>query len=126
MKLTIKTVMLVCVVMALAAALVYLLMFFNIIIPDELASEEGLPPFFLIIPVCYAIGGFLVLLKKRWIWITGATINAFTICVFYAMYAARPAIMLSAAGLLTKIAQVILEIGLIYLIVAHKRNKTAA
>jgi hypothetical protein len=126
MKLTTKNVMLVCVIMALAASLVYLLMFLNILIPDELASEEGLPPFFLIIPGGYLLGGLLVLVKKRWLWITGAAVNTFTICVFYATYAVRPAIMLSAAGLLTKIAQVILEIGLIYLVVTYKRNKTAA
>ena len=126
MKLTTKNVMWVCFAMALAAALVYLLMFLDVMHPGDLVTEEGLPAFFLIIPACYAIGGLLALVKKRWIWITGAIINAFTIIIFYTMYSAQPEIMFSAPGLISKIAQAILEAGLIYLAVTYKRQKTAS
>ena len=69
--------------------------------------------------------GAPVLLKRRWLRITGACINAFAIVGFYTLYAARPDIMLSAPGLPNKIAQVFLEAGLIYLIVTFKREPAA-
>ena len=118
--------MLVCMSMALIAALVYFLLIFGVVHAGDVSAEEDAPSFFIIVPVFYVIGGFLILLIKRWLLITGAVFNAIPILGFYAMYAARPDVMLSVAGLLTKIAQVILEIGLIYLIVTHKPGKTVS
>ena len=118
-----KAIILICLVMALISALIYVLMAVGIMLPGDLISDESLPAYFYIIPAGYVIGGFLILLKKRWLWITGATINAFTIIVFYTTYAGRADIMLSAPGLITKIAQVLMEVGLIYLIVTYKRKE---
>jgi hypothetical protein len=115
-----KRIMLVCLAMALISALIYVLLGIGVMHAGDLTSDDGIPSFFYIIPAGYIIGGLLILLKKRWLWITGAVINAFTIVVFYTAYAARPDIMLSAPGLITKIAQILMEIGLIYLIVKSK------
>jgi hypothetical protein len=115
-----KRIMLVCLAMALISALIYVLLGIGVMHAGDLTSDDGIPAFFYIIPGGYIIGGLLILLKKRWLWITGAVINAFTIVMFYTAYAARPDILLSAPGLITKIAQVLLEIGLIYLIVKSK------
>jgi hypothetical protein len=115
-----KKFMLVCLAMALISALIYVLLGTGVMHAGDLTSGDGIPAFFYIIPGGYIIGGVLILLKKRWLWITGAAINAFTIVVFYTAYSARPDIMLSAPGLITKIAQVLLEIGLIYMIVKSK------
>ncbi len=115
-----KKFMLVCLAMALISALIYVLLGIGVMHAGDLTSGDGIPAFFYIIPAGYVIGGLLILLKKRWLWITGAVINAFTIVMFYTAYAARPDILLSAPGLITKIAQVLLEIGLIYLIVKSK------
>ena len=124
-----KTVMLVCLVLAWIAAISYILMGIGIIEPGDLISEEGeetMPVFYYIIPAGYIAIGFLVFVKKHWLWITLAAVNALTIVVFYAMYAGRPDVMLSAPGLITKIAQLLMEIGLIYLIMTWRRLKTTS
>ncbi len=120
-----KTVSIACLVLALIAALAYALMGIGVIQPGDLVADgETMPPFYYIIPVGYVVMGFLVLLKKRWLWIALAAINAFTILVFYGTYIGQPDVMFSAPGLITKIAQIIMEVGLIYLIVRsqYKRN----
>jgi hypothetical protein len=86
-----------------------------------MSPEGGVPAFFYIIPASYVVGGMLIFLKKRRLWIVGAVLNVIPIVVFYAAYAGRPDIMLSAPGLVSKAAQILLEIGLIYLIVTAKR-----
>lgn len=126
-----RKIMILSMVMAFIAAAVYALMAFDIMIPDiaetpgEISTpEESASTIFLLIPAaCYIIGGTLILLKKRWLWITGAIINIFSIIVFYAMYSDQPDVMFSAAGLISKISQMLLEIGLIYLIVTCKKKK---
>jgi hypothetical protein len=60
--------------------------------------------------------GVLVFSRWRRIRITEAVIVAFTIVVFYAKYISQPDVMWSAPGLITKIAQVLMLAGLIYLI----------
>lgn len=117
-----KKITVLCVVMAIISAIVYILMANGIWLPGSLDEGEPLPVYFYVVPAGYIIGGLLILLRKRWILITGAVINAFTIFVFYTMYAGQPDVMLSPAGLITKVAQVILEIGLIYLIVTYKKK----
>ena len=117
-----KKVMVLCVAMAILSAIVYILMANGIWLPESLDEGEPLPVYFYVVPAGYIIGGLLILLKRRWIWIAGAVINAFTIFIFYTMYAGQPDVMLSTAGLTTKIAQAILEIGLIYLIVTFKKK----
>jgi len=116
--------MLVCLVMALISALAYVLMGIGVMSPEDLESGDPTPAFFYIIPTFYVIYGITVLLKKRWLWITVALLNAFTIIMFYVMYVGRTDIMLSAAGLITKIDQILMEMGLIYLIVTHKRKES--
>ena len=118
-------IMTVCLIMALISALAYFLLGTGVMDAGSVTSEEGVPPFYYIIPISYIIMGLLVFLKKRWLWITITAINTFTIAVFYAAYATKPDVMLSAPGLITKIAQVLLEAGLIYLIITHKRERTA-
>jgi len=117
-----KPIMLFCLVLALISALAYVLLIVGVFKVGDMMPDEGVPVYFYIVPAGYVIGGLLILLKKRWLWIIGAVVNAIPIVVFYAAYAGRPDIMLSAAGLITKIAQVLLEIGLIYLIVMFKHQ----
>jgi hypothetical protein len=117
-----KPIMLFCLVLAMISALAYVLLILGIFKVEVMMPEEGIPAYFYIVPAGYVIGGLLILLKKRWLWIIGAITNAIPIIVFYAAYAARPDVMLSAAGLITKTSQILLEIGLIYLIVTFKRK----
>ena len=119
-----KSIMLVCLALALISALLYVFLILGILTAGELAADQEVPTGFYIVPASYVIGGLLIFLKKPWLWMAGAVLNAIPIVVFYAAYAGRPDIMLSAPGLISKIAQVMLEIGLVYLIVASKRHKT--
>ncbi|OGO00727.1 MAG: hypothetical protein A2Y90_04995 [Chloroflexi bacterium RBG_13_52_12] len=112
--------------LAFVAALIYILMARGIMHAGDLVGGEGLPAYFYIVPGGYVLGGLLILLKKRWLWITGAAINGFGVLMFYVAYYAQPEIMLSAPGLITKIAQVLMEAGLIYMIVKYKTIKKAA
>ena len=121
-----RKIMLVCMMLAFVAALIYILMARGIMHAGDLVGGERLPAFFYIVPGGYVLGGLLILLKKRWLWITGAAINGFGVLMFYVAYYAQPEIMLSAPGLITKIAQVLMEAGLIYMIVKYKTIKKAA
>src|SRR4030042_1734054 len=112
-----RNIMLVCMMLAFIAALIYILMARGIMHAGDLVGGEGLPAYFYIVPGGYVLGGLLILLKKRWLWITGAVINGFGVTMFYIAYANQVGIMFSAAGLITKVTQIIMEIGLIYLIV---------
>ena len=117
-----RKVMLGCAALAIISAVAYTLMGVGILQAGDLTGDT-MPSFYYVIPGGYVVGGLLILVRKRWLWITGAIVNAFTILVFYANYAARPDVMLSAPGLITKIAQVLMEIGLIYLIATYRSSR---
>ena len=78
---------------------------------------------------CYVLGGLLILLRRRWLWIVGAVINALVILFFAMAYIHRPSVMFSAGGLVTKITQLLLEVCLLVLIVIgwhHSRRRIYA
>jgi len=111
--------------LALLAALVYFLMGAGVLQPGDLQADEAPAGIAYFAGICYVVGGLLILARKRWLWVIGAVINALVIVMFIAAYAARPAVLFSLPGLATKSAQILLEMGLIYLIVTHKREKEA-
>lgn len=73
---------------------------------------------------CYLLGGLLILLRNRWLLLFGAFINAILILFFFNMYQNRPAVMFSPGGLVSKIAQILLELVLIYVITLTWRRST--
>lgn len=64
----------------------------------------------------YALGGLLLPLRKRWLWIVGAVVNALVMLMFFGAYAGDPSVLLSSGGLVTKSAQLPLEAALLALI----------
>jgi hypothetical protein len=68
------------------------------------------------------IGGLLILLRRRWLWIIGAVINALVILFFVQLYQNRPVVFFSPGGLVSKAAQQLLETALLYLIAASWRS----
>jgi hypothetical protein len=112
--------------LALLAALVYFLMGAGVLQPGDLQTAEAPAGMAYFAGACYVIGGLLILARKRWLWVIGAVINGLVIVMFIAAYASRPAVLFSVSGLATKSAQILLEIGLIYLIVTHKQGKEEA
>ena len=73
---------------------------------------------------CYLVGGLLILLRNRGLLLFGAFINAMVILFFFNMYQNRPAVMLSPGGLISKIAQVLLEVMLIYVLAVNWKKES--
>jgi hypothetical protein len=122
----VKNVIGICLGLAVIAALGYILMGAGVIQAADLTLDDAPPGFTWIAGAFYVIAGLLLFWKKRWIAITLAVINIIPIAVFYIMWAGRTDVMFSAPGLITKIAQILLEIGLIYMVVKLKPGTSAA
>ena len=73
---------------------------------------------------CYTLGGFLILTRNRWLLLFGAFINAMVVLFFFNLYQDRPAVILSPGGLVSKIAQILLEVALIYVIIVFWKNES--
>ena len=58
----------------------------------------------------------LILLRRRWLWIVGAAISGMVILIFVLAYISWPLVLFSPGGLCTKLAEVLLEAILLYLI----------
>jgi hypothetical protein len=104
------------VALALFTALSYLLIQLGILGVGDLQTAEG-PAIALVAAGCYLIGGLLILVQRRWLWIVGAVINALVILFFIMAYLNRPLVMFSVGGLITKVAELLLEVSLLYLII---------
>lgn len=71
--------------LALFAALSYLLIQLSLFGVGDLQTA-GAPAIPLVAAACYLIGGLLILARRRWLWITGAVINAFVVVIFMVAY----------------------------------------
>jgi|WetSurMetagenome_2_1015567.scaffolds.fasta_scaffold12032_4 hypothetical protein len=113
------------IILAVIAALGYLLMGAGIIHASDLTLEDAPPGFTWIAGGFYVIAGLLLLLKRRQTYITFAVANFLVIAVFIIMWAGRTDVLFSLPGLMTKIPQILIEIGLIYWLVKLKRPADA-
>ena len=104
------------VTLAIVTAIAYVLIAFNILGVGDLQTGEKPPAIIYVAAGCYLLGGLLILLRKRGLLIFGATINAMVILFFFNMYQNRPAVMFSPGGLVSKIAQILLEVALLYIL----------
>jgi hypothetical protein len=112
------------VALALITALSYILMQFNILGVGDLQMGEKPAGIIYVAAGCYLLGGLLILLRNRWLLLFGAFMNAMVILFFFNMYQDRPAVMFSAGGLVSKIAQILLEVALVYVIAVNwKKSK---
>jgi hypothetical protein len=103
--------------LATAAAVVYILAGLGVLRVPGL-TENPPPAIPYVCAACYILGGLLVLVGNRWLLILGSGINVMVIGIFFAMYNQNSDVIFSFPGLFTKMAQVLLEIGLIALIVS--------
>ena len=118
-KVTNTSVMWTAVALALITALTYLLIQFKILGVGDLQIEEDGGAIVYVAAGCYFLGGLLILLRNRWLLLFGAFINAMVILFFFNLYRDRPAVMFSPGGLVSKMAQILLEIVLIYVIAVN-------
>jgi hypothetical protein len=118
-KVDMKGMMIGCVILALIAAAVYLLMGDSTIaVPTP---NTGAAPALLISAAgdCYALGALMILVRKRWLWIAGLAVNTLVVAVSLIFAILNPDIMFTPPGAATIITQVLLEAGLAYLVFAH-------
>ncbi len=108
------------VALALLAALAYVLIAQHVLGVGDFSQSEGPAGIVYTAAGCYLVGGLLILARRRWLWVIGALINAAVMLFFFRMYQDRPGIMLSPGGLATKIAQLLLEAALLYLIFTYR------
>jgi hypothetical protein len=110
-----------CVALAFLVALGYMLTELHILRAATLRPEEVPPGIYA--GAFYIIGGLLIPLSKRWLWAVGAVINAWVIWQFFCVCGGRITAFFSTPGLLITTAQMLLEIGLLYLILAYGRGE---
>lgn len=108
--------------LALAAALGYILIAQGLLGVGDLQTDDAPVAIVYIAAAGYLIGGLLILLHRRGLWITGLIINSLVMWVFFNAYLARPAVMFSPGGVATKAAQILLEVALIAMIVMDWRG----
>ena len=111
--------------LAVFTAFAYLLIAQNILGVGDLQMDEKPAGIIYFAAGCYLLGGLLIFLQNRWLLMFGAFINAVVVLFFFNLYKNRPAVMLSPGGWVSKAAQILLEVALIFVIVAvwKKRKK---
>jgi hypothetical protein len=113
--------------LAVFTALAYVLIASHILGVGDLQMDEKPAGIIYFAAGCYLVGGLLILLRNRWLLVFGAFINAMVVLFFFNLYQDRPAVVLSSGGLISKLAQILLEVALIYVIVAiWKKGKNVA
>ena len=105
--------------LAMFSALAYVLMALNLLGVGDLQMDERPATIIYIAAGCYLLGGLLILLRNRWLLQFGAFIYALVILFFFRLYQERPAVIFSPGGLVSKIAQILLEVALIYVIAVN-------
>lgn len=98
----------------------YVLLALGILGAGDLEPEPGAVGVVFTAAACYALGGSLIALRRRWLWIAGAVMNALVLLMFFNLYSARPSVLLSGGALATKSAQILLELALLALIVRRR------
>ncbi len=108
--------------LALITALAYVLVGSGVLaVGDAARAEDGVNMAY-VAAGFYFLGGLLILLRRRGLWIFGLVMNTLVMLFFFQMYQARPAVVFSPGGLITKVAQLVLEVTLIYLIFSNGRQ----
>ena len=125
-RVMIKAVFWICLALALVTALGYFLLGVQVIHAADLTLEDAPPGFAWLAGAFYVIAGFMVFLRPRAAKIAVAIINLIPIVVFYVMWFDRPDVLTSVPGLMTKIPQVLLEAGLLYLLFEKRTGRSAA
>jgi hypothetical protein len=110
------------VALAVVAALAYVMIAAGwLAVGDIVPAQEGGAVIY-VAAGSYLVGGLLILAHRRWLWIAGAIMNALVMLFYFQMYQGRLAVLFSPGGLVTKLAQLVLEAALIYLIIADWRQ----
>lgn len=108
--------------LALLAALGYVMIASRVLAVGDLRLDQESGAIIYVAAGGYLLGGLLILLRRRWLWIVGVGVNTLVLLFFFQMYQNRPAVVFSPGGLVSKAAQLLLEVSLIYLIITDWRH----
>ena len=110
--------------LSIFTALTYILIASNILgVGDPQVARDG-GSIIYVAAGCYLLGGLLILPRNRWLLLFGTFMNFMVILFFFSMYQARPEVMFSLGGFISKLAQLLLEILLLFVLVTNwKRSK---
>jgi hypothetical protein len=106
------------VALALIAAVSYMLIDLDILKVGSGEVDQARSGIIYVAAAAYFLGGLMIPLRNRSLWIAGAVVNALVILFFLQLYQTRPTVMLSPGGVISKAAQLLLEASLIYLIIS--------
>ena len=110
--------------LAFFTALIYVLIALNVLgVGDPQVARDG-GAIIYVAAGCYLLGGLFILFRNRWLLLFGVFINVLVILFFFNMYQNRPEVILSPGGLISKSAQLLLEVLLLLVLVTNwKRSK---
>lgn len=103
--------------LATAAAGTYVLIAQHVLAAGSLRVDQEGGAIVYVAAGCYLVGGLLILLRNRWLLVVGAAMNALVIAFFFSLYQTRPDVIVSPAGLASKLVQLTLEAVLIGLLI---------
>jgi hypothetical protein len=113
------------VLLAIGVAIAYVLIGLNVLAVGSLTTVEKPAAIIFTAAASYLLGGLLIGLRRRALWVVGAMINALVMVVFFVTYQNRPDVIMSPGGLATKTAQLLLEVSLVYLLIAGRHHRHA-
>lgn len=112
--------------LALLTAVAYVLIAAGLLGVGDLVADAGAVRIMLVAAGCYALGGLLILLRRRWLWVVGLVMNSLVLAMFISLYASRPAVLFSPGGISSKLPQILLEFVLVALIFTERRHPRPA
>lgn len=107
--------------LAVATSVTYLLIAAQVLGAGNLVVEQEGGAIVNMAAAAYLLGGVLILPRRRWLLAFGLMINTLVIGFFFTLYQARPDVLFSPAGLLSKTTQLLLEVALLALLLQERR-----
>jgi hypothetical protein len=86
------------VALALIAAIAYVMIAMKILGVGDLEVEQDAGVIVYVAAGSYLLGGLLILVRRRWLWIIGVLINALVMLFFFNLYQSRPPSCFLRAG----------------------------
>ncbi len=110
------------VLLAFGVAVAYVLIGTNMLSVGSLTPAEKPAAIIYAAAGSYVVGGLLIMLRRRALWVVGAVINALVMLAFFMAYQERLDVVVSPGGLITKITQLLLEANLLYLLITKQHQ----
>jgi hypothetical protein len=112
------------VAMAIVTAITYIFMALGLLGMGNItaAEKQKVDMIFYVAAGSYFLGAMLIFARRRWLWIAGAVMNLLVIAMYLKLQSGNTIVLMSSGGLSSKLAQLLLELGLIYLIATYRKK----